>query len=111
MAPVVSSLTRALASQQCNKELKLILLMMLSTKYVSSIGVCCGRVSWPLPPPCGIDVVPLVPGQTRILQLAAKGVVHKLRKTVGVGGWSAKALLMQSFIWHVINKMTDKTLL
>ena len=39
------------------------------------------------------------------------GAVHKLRNTDGVGGWSAKVLLMQSLVWYVIDKMAAKTLL
>ena len=39
------------------------------------------------------------------------GAVHKLRNADGVGGWSAKELLLQSLVWCVIDKMTTKTLL
>ena len=37
--------------------------------------------------------------------------VHKLRNADGVGGWSAKGLLMQGLLSNFINKMTTKTLL
>ena len=35
-------------------------------------------------------------------------VIHKLRNTDGVGGWSAKASLLQSLVWYFINKMRPK---
>ena len=38
------------------------------------------------------------------------GAIHKLRNAVGVGGWSAKVLLLQSLVWYFINKMTVKAL-
>ena len=47
----------------------------------------------------------------KVLTILGYWAVHKLRNAAGVGGWSAKALLMQSLIWHVINTMTAKTLL
>ena len=43
--------------------------------------------------------------------ISVLGAVNKLRNVDGVGGWSAKALLLQSLIWYVINKMTAETLL
>ena len=39
------------------------------------------------------------------------GVGLKLRNTVGAGGWFAKALLFQSLVLYVFNKMAVKTLL
>ena len=35
-------------------------------------------------------------------------VVHKLRNTDGVDGWSEKVLLRQSLVWYAINKMKAK---
>ena len=40
-----------------------------------------------------------------------QGAVHKLRNADGVGGWSAKVLLLYILVRYVINKMTAKTLL
>ena len=39
------------------------------------------------------------------------GPIHKLRNAHGVGGWSAKALLLQSLVRYDINKVKAKTLL
>ena len=38
------------------------------------------------------------------------GVVHKLSNAVGLGGWLSKALLLQSLLRYVINKMRAKVL-
>ena len=38
-------------------------------------------------------------------------VFHKMRNAIGVGGWSAKALLLYTLVWQVISKMIAKTLL
>ena len=39
---------------------------------------------------------------TKLINL---GVVHKLRNADWVGGWSAKALLLYSLVWYVIDKI------
>ena len=41
---------------------------------------------------------------------AGQGAIHILRNAVGVGGWSFKALLLESLLRYVINKMMAKAL-
>ena len=40
-----------------------------------------------------------------------KGVIHKLRNSLEVGGLLIKALLSQTLVWQFISKMMAKALL
>ena len=46
-----------------------------------------------------------------ILYLNETGAVHKLRNAIGVGGWLANALLVETLVWWVISKIKAKVLL